>query len=433
MNMTTLYHWEGGGEVDSTGINNVYNEVWGYAQNNREYAIIGTTEGTHFLDITEITEAYEADFIPGRQQGSTVVHRDYHNYNNYLFMVCQQGESSLQIADLSYLPDSVHLVYDSEEILRVAHNIFIDTTQAVLYTVIANRDGIDADIRMQRIDISNPATPQLIEEFPTGVYIHDLYVNDGLALLNRGNTDMAIFDYNTTPAQFLGSIDNYPGQGYNHSGYPNPEGTIYAMADETFGSPIKILDISDPSDIEVLATVSSGVNDLSVPHNQIIHENKVYSSYYFDGVYVWSIIDPENPILLGFYDTSSVPNQGSSLEGAWGVYPFLPSGRLLVSDIQTGLWVFELDETLGASSVDKVEPLRLWPNPAESFIQIDNSSFQNGAQYTVFEISGKIVLSGTLATQSNMRIRTDGIENGLYLISLQDKNGIRSAKFVVQN
>ncbi len=346
-------------------------------------------------------------------------------------MVCQEGESSLQIADLSYLPDSVHLVYDSNELLKGSHNIFIDTTQAILYTVFTYRDGVNGIIRMQRIDISNPEEPVIIDQSLTGPYIHDLYVDDGLALLNRGNTDMSIFDYNTSPAEFLGSIDNYPGQGYNHSGYPTPEGDIYVMADETHGSPIKILDISDPSDIQVLATVSSEVNELSIAHNQILHENKMYSAYYYDGVYVWSIEDPENPILLGFYDTSTIPHQ-TSYEGAWGVYPYLPSGRLLVSDMQTGLWVFELDATLGVTSMDKVEPLRLWPNPAESFIQIDNSTFQNGACYTIFDVAGKIVLTGNSASQNNLRIGTDGLENGLYTVTLQDQNVIQSAKFVIQ-
>ncbi len=79
MNMTNIYNWTGGGEVASSAYGNVYNEVWGYAQNGREYAIIGTTQGTHFLDITTIEEATEVDFVPGLQQGPVVVHRDYHN------------------------------------------------------------------------------------------------------------------------------------------------------------------------------------------------------------------------------------------------------------------------------------------------------------------------------------------------------------------
>ncbi len=428
MNMEMLYHWQGGGNIASSAYGNTYNEVWGYAQNNREYAIIGTTEGTHFIDITELNEALEVDFIAGKQQGVGVVHRDYHTYNNYLYMVCQEGQSSLQIADLSYLPDSVHLIYDSDELLKGAHNIFIDTTQAVLYTVFTYRDDFNGVIRLQRIDISNPTSPELIEEFNTGPYIHDLYVDNGLALLNRGNTDMSIFDYNTTPASYIGSIDNYIGQGYNHSGYPTPEGDIYVMADETHGSPIKILDISDPTDIEVLATVSSGVNPNSIAHNQIVHQNKLYSAYYYDGIYVWSIENPQNPTLLGFYDTCTLWHQ-ESFEGAWGVYPFLPSGNILVSDMQTGLWVFTLDQSVSVSETKSKNRLDIWPNPAKSVIHADISEL-GLCKYSVFSSTGREVLKGEKNLFKTLEINTESLSAGLYYLHLKTRKMDYFGRFI---
>lgn len=431
MNMISLYHWEGGGEVGSSYFDNVYNEVWGYTQSGREYAIIGTTQGTHFLDITTTEEASEVDFIPGSLASPLVIHRDYHNYNNYLYMVCQEG-SSLQIADLSYLPDSVHLVYDSNELLAGTHNIFVDTTQAILYTVYSFVPGVNQGPWMQRIDISNPESPVLIENYTNNGLLHDLYVDDGIAILNGGTSGMSIFDYNTTPASFLGSIDNYPGVGYNHSGYPTPDGSIYVMADETHGSPIKILDISDPSDIQVLSTVTSGVHELSIAHNQIVHENKMYSAYYYDGVYVWSIENPENPVLLGYFDTSTLPHQ-DSYEGAWGVYPFLPSGKILVSDMQTGLWVLELDVTLSATSVNEIQRLKLWPNPASTFIEIDVTSFQSEVIYSILDITGKIIISGESSFDVSLRIETSHLEDGIYTIIIEDQFFKQSGKFMVAN
>ncbi|HNO06752.1 MAG TPA: carboxypeptidase regulatory-like domain-containing protein, partial [Flavobacteriales bacterium] len=49
--------------------------------------------------------------------------------------------------------------------------------------------------------------------------------------------------------------------------------------------------------------------------------------------------DPTNIVEVGRFDTS--PLTGDGFDGAWGVYPFLPSGRLLVSDIQEGLFILE--------------------------------------------------------------------------------------------
>ena len=49
LNMKVLYNWKDNSLSATNLYNNAYNEVWGYAKNGREYAIIGTTRGTHFL------------------------------------------------------------------------------------------------------------------------------------------------------------------------------------------------------------------------------------------------------------------------------------------------------------------------------------------------------------------------------------------------
>lgn len=427
LNMELIYHWDEGGTVASSAWGNIYNEVWGYVQDEREYAIIGTTEGTHFLDITDPSEPVEVDYVAGTQQGPIVVHRDYHNLDNYLYMVCQEGQSSLQIADLSYLPDSVHVVYDSDEILVGSHNIFIDTTQAVLYAVFNFVTGTNNIVRWQRIDISEPENPVLIDQSTTGPYIHDLYVDDGLAFMNRGNTDMAVYDFNQEPPAILGGIDGYIGQGYNHSGYPTPDLNTYVMGDETHGSPIKILDVSDLTDIEVLSTVTSGIDELSIAHNQIVHEGRMYSAYYYDGIYAWSIEDPSNPVLLGYYDTSELNHQ-QSYEGAWGVYPFLPSGNILVSDMQTGLWIFQLDPILSTKDDDFDIPVNLWPNPADDVLNVQTSA--QVESFSVVDLGGKVILSGKTKSQAQLDI--SDLAKGIYVLKLNSDRGILNKKFIVK-
>ena len=48
---------------------------------------------------------------------------------------------------------------------------------------------------------------------------------------------------------------------------------------------------------------------------------------------------PENLVEIGNYDTWQSNTTG--FHGAWGAYPFLPSGLILVSDIESGLYVLE--------------------------------------------------------------------------------------------
>ena len=64
-------------------------------------------------------------FVAGAFQGSGVVHRDFFSMDNYLYGVCDQGSSTLQIIDLTNLPISVSLVYNSDSLISTSHNLFI--------------------------------------------------------------------------------------------------------------------------------------------------------------------------------------------------------------------------------------------------------------------------------------------------------------------
>ena len=54
LNVTKVYQWQGEDLPASFLYNNTYNAVWGYARDEREYAIIGSTMGTHIIDVTSL-------------------------------------------------------------------------------------------------------------------------------------------------------------------------------------------------------------------------------------------------------------------------------------------------------------------------------------------------------------------------------------------
>ena len=130
LNTTLLYHWMDSTIIGTTLYDNAYNEVWGMAYNNKEFAVIGSTDGTHIFDVTDPVASTQVAYIPGAAQGAAIVHRDYHDYQNYLYAVCDEGPSSLQIMDLSFLPDSVSVIYDDDSLITRSHNIFIVTAYA---------------------------------------------------------------------------------------------------------------------------------------------------------------------------------------------------------------------------------------------------------------------------------------------------------------
>ena len=326
-NINLLFNWS-----DSTlpinSLGGSYTDVYGIAINGGEYAVIGSTMGAHIIDVTNPSQSYEAAFVPGAFQGSLVTHRDYFHMDNYLYAVCDQGSSTLQIIDLSNLPNSVTIIYDTDSLISTTHNIFIDTLNKKLYTTSG-----------KVFDISDPINPSFL--FHMGFFYHDLYVENDTGYFNCFSNGLQIYEMTINSPQYLGSLTSYPDQGTNHSGWKKD--SIYIMADENGGLSLKVIDVSDLNNLQVIALFNSGVlPSPAVPHNLIIQDNFVYVSYYCDGLQVFDISNPNNPIKAGYYDT--YPSiYCSGFKGNWGVDPLLPSGIILVSDVQSGLFVLEFD------------------------------------------------------------------------------------------
>ena len=261
---TLLGRWYEDTLVGSSAYDNTYNEVWGFAVEGHEYAIIGSTAGTHFIEVTDPTQPTEVFFFAGKAQGKSIVHRDYETYNGFIYAVCDEGQSSLQIIDIRQMPDTAFVVYDSNNLVNRSHNIEIDTSQGMLYTF-ATSGGSGGFSAMRVYDLADPANPALIGAYNTfgditAGHVHDGYVRNGLAFLNCGYDGLAIVDF-TDPANpvALGTLPDYPAKGYNHSGWGDESGDYYYLADENHATPMKVLDVSDPTEIKVLGTFDAQV------------------------------------------------------------------------------------------------------------------------------------------------------------------------------
>ena len=423
---TLLYHWQDTAMVGSWTYDNAYNECWGVVVNDREIAIIGSTEGTHFFDITNPASATEVAFVAGAYTGGGVIHRDYHDFDDYLYVVCDEGSSStLQIIDISNLPNSVNTVYDSNTLFAQAHNIYIDTATAKLYACASTSTAMDV------YDLQTPTSPTLIYSYTAVGHVHDAFVRNDTAFLNCGNQGLRVMDFSMVntmgdqPIQ-LATLTSYPDAGYNHSGWLSDDGTVYAMQDETWGYDVKILDVADLSNISVLATLNSGVDPQSIAHNGIIKGDNLYISYYHDGLRVFDISDPYNPIPTWEYDTYA-PNSHASYKGAWGVYPNLPSGNIIVSDMQTGLYVFQFGTP--TSIIENKLNTKAFPNPATSQFTIKN----NTADYfTLYNSLGVKVMSQKVS-QNQTTIKRGNLANGLYFYHLDSGNTlIESGKVIFE-
>lgn len=432
-NLELLFNWSDESIVGTTWYDNAYNEIWGLVVNNREFAVIGSTSGTHIFDVTNPSESYEAQFIPGNENGPAIVHRDYHDRNGYLYAVSDEGNSTLQIIDISMLPDSVSIVYDSNELIKTSHNIFIDETLNKLYACNVRIGGSWSSTSLVIYDIENPENPiHLIDyEVPgTSYNVHDMWVKNDTAFLNNGGDGLYVVDFtNLDSPQIIGSLTEYPDKGYNHSGWPTADMKTYVMADEDWGHDMKILDISDLSNISVTTTFSSEVHPNSIPHNQLIKDNLLYVSSYHDGLQVYDISEPENPTKVAYFNTYLLDDH-DSYRGAWGVYPFLPSGNLLVSDMQYGLYVLTPSGNFNINSNKKVN-FEIYPNPSNGSVFINTDEEFDELLIEVFDMKGQSIHSDLIYPE-NKHLNLNGINAGIYILKCKTENTIFTQKLILK-
>lgn len=432
-NITLLYHWQDTTLTDFTAHQSIYNEIFGFVQNGKEYGVIGSTVGAHIFDVTDGQNIHPVITIPAASQGSSVVNRDYDYFQNHLFMVGDQPGARFQIADVSFLPDSAPIVYDSDVLFERAHTITVDAASARLY---ANGGTHEMNI----YDISNPAQPSLLlncSDLPVWSaiqYVHDCFAKNDTVYCHAAQRGLFVMDFSDIQNPVLrGSVTQYPYQGYNHSGWLHKDRRLYAQADETHGYKLKIFDVSDLGDIKLVDTLTSGISPFSIPHNPVFRDNFLYVSYYHDGLYIFNFSDPENIYISGFYDTCELPDT-ANFRGCWGVYPLLPSGKVLASDMQNGFYVFDVTQAVSTKEATATEnSCVIFPNPfSENFLVSVPGAKGKQYSYQLCDVHGKILKEGNI-TQSFTNIDASEFESGNYFLRVSGNGIVFTKKTVKRN
>lgn len=174
---------------------------------------------------------------------------------------------------------------------------------------------------------------------------------------------------------------------------------------------------------------------MSVPHNLILKDSLLFASYYHDGLYIFNVADPANPTIHGYYDTQWQPGH-DSFRGNWGVYPFLPSGRIIASDMQNGLFVFEVDGlNVGTQEFQKpsTELFRIGPNPIRDEIRILSLAGEGTFMAEIRDMSGRLIHQSTFqstAGQSSFLRLPSHSAAGTYFISVQKDGYLQTERLI---
>lgn len=312
------------------------NDVWGYAANNREYALVGTRTGTGIVEVTNPTNPTELFFVPG----PISLWRDMKVWQHYAY-VTNETDTGLHIFDLQNLPASIDTwnwtggLFQGINIpIHSAHNIFIDEN-GIGY-IFGSNFGIGGVVM---IDIAaNPVNPPIV-----GIY-NEAYVHDGYA---RGDTlwtaeiyagQFSVIDITDKANPIVMASQTTPSN-FAHNCWLSNDGHTLITTDEKSAAFVTAYDVSDITDIKELDRYQSNPGSGVIPHNTFFYNNFIVTSYYRDGATIVDATYPNSLIPVGHYDTS--PLFGNNYNGCWGVYPYLPSGILLASDMEEGLFVIQ--------------------------------------------------------------------------------------------
>lgn len=317
------------------------NDIWGYVDGSGiEYAILGTQEATAIFSLEDPSNPIQRAYIPGAQS----TWRDIKDFRNYLFVVADEGEDGILSIDMTQAPDNITWTFTNpistangnQETRLRAHNLYVDDRG---YAYLSGGNVNNGGVVVYDV-LSNPDTPRYVSAGPPR-YSHDNYVQDNIIYSSDiGSGFFSILDANDIDdIQQLAT--NSTSFTFTHNAWASHDANYLFTTDERANANVDAYDISDVNDIKRIdtwkppATVGEGV----IPHNTHYQDGYIITSYYTDGIVITDVHRPDNMILTGSYDTWLGNNGG--FNGCWGAYPFLPSGLLLASDIQTGLYVFQ--------------------------------------------------------------------------------------------
>ncbi|WNC67935.1 choice-of-anchor B family protein [Thalassotalea nanhaiensis] len=356
------------------------NDIWGHydLNNNKEYALIGLSNGIGVVDVTVPTAPIVITTIASQE----TIWRDIKVYQyfdtainkwqSYAYVTADNAAVGLLILDLSQLPQSVTIKASDKTDLS-AHNVYLSNVdystgvtitgmRPYLHIAGSNQNGggfntYSLEDPIDLISIYKPANDR-------SQYTHDassMVINDQRKddqCVNGNHHCEVMFDFNENNFQLWDkTLNNAPAKlssttynnaSYVHSGWYTEDKLLMLVHDELdeqdyqINTTLRLFDITDLTAPSLLSTWTGDTR--AIDHNGYVRGNRYYMSNYERGITVIDITDPTQPLEAGFFDTYPI-SDNSSFHGAWGVYPFLPSGNILASDINSGLYILK-DNTL---------------------------------------------------------------------------------------
>jgi choice-of-anchor B domain-containing protein len=329
------------------------NDCWGWvAPSGREYALAGVSNAMVAVEITDPTNAQ----IVARVTHSNSLWGDIKVYRNYAY-VSNESSGGIDVIDLSNLDNGqLRLVKRmTDNGVSRSHNVALDEEHGFLYLCGSNIGSG----RLMAFDLADPENPAFAGQAPTSeVYVHDAHLRTydtgpfggrQIAFCFNGSRGLDILDVTNKAAMVRLSRFTYTGLSYCHQGWTSEDGTLLYMDDEldeqrgrVETTTTYVVDISDLANPTLAGTFTSGRG--TIDHNLYTHNGLIFEANYRSGLHVFDPSEaPIDPQHVGYFDTYP-EGEGFSFDGAWSVYPYFPSGTVIVSDLDRGLFILDVSE-----------------------------------------------------------------------------------------
>lgn len=339
------------------------NDMWGWTDpvTGRDYAIVGGTEGTVFVDISRPTDARVVGTLPAHVLDPHRPYwRDIKVYDDHAFVVSEQEPHGMQVFDLTRLRHERGTFTEDAHYAGFgnAHNINIDTDSGVAFAV--GTSTCDGGLHM--VDVSEPTSP-----VSAGCYSDHGYIHDTQCVTYSGPDEdysgrEICFNSNAADdGNFVSIVDvtdksnpvsiarmPYADDGYSHQGWLVP-GQRYFLhgdeADETDHGVNTRTRIWDMSDLDNPRHIGSFDNETtSIDHNIYTERRLAYASNYTSGLRVYHTGKVRWGKLkeVAYFDLYPENDNASFEGGTWSNYPYFKRDVVGVSSMDRGLYILRL-------------------------------------------------------------------------------------------
>jgi choice-of-anchor B domain-containing protein len=333
------------------------NDVWGWTdpQTGKEYALVGRSNGTAFVDISNPEHPVYLGNLPTHSVDSTW--RGLKVYADHVFIVSEAQNHGMQVFDLTRLRNvtqpPVTFTEDAHyNGFQRAHTLAINEWTGFAYAAGVRDSSCVAGLHI--VNVINPKAPVYAGCSNQDGYTHETqcvsyhgsdteYVGREICFSSNEDT-LTIVDVTNKSAPEQLSRTTYQGVGYTHQGWLTEDHKHFLLDDELdekvkgVNSTTYIWDVSDLN-APTMKGLYKGASK-AIDHNLYIRGNRAYESNYRSGLRILDIsnIGAASLSEVGFFDIYPI-DDAPEFNGAWSNYPFFRSGIVIVGGIEQGLFV----------------------------------------------------------------------------------------------